>query len=1038
MSATYVIQIQANASSVPSVTQKVGQDLDKIKQKALDTNAAIRQIFGIYAIKEILVGIEHLTNNYQQIENKIRTVTDSQANLNGVMGETYKIAQDTRTAWDSTITIYQRLALNSKALGASQRDLLDFTKRLNEEIIVSGATTKEASAGVIQLAQGMAAGRLHGQDLRAVMEDLPGVGDIIAKHFNVTRGALYDLGKQGKITSTEIIAAFKEAGDSIDTNFNKTVPTMSQGLVMVENAAEKFFGEMGTGSGILSDIGRILGFVADHFETIGKIIIVVTQTLGGLYIITKIIGWFQALAAVIAANPFTAFATVVVGAVLALRQFGDEISSAGNSAVSIGDQLRALWEMFKQVTSAIGEFISEGWNELKAAFSDGVSLDGIDLTLGNAIKLFAAFVLSVKSIIEHLRDIMVDIFGGIPAVLAEKFDESFHSLVMGIEGIVNKIIKAINAIHNLTDNSVQDNFDKAQVIQKKIDAIDEQINAAQSVYKGPIQFYKTPFGTSTTAYYQSPGNDYTDKLSMDRVAELTKQRDALAKQQAPLLAAITGHKDTDLIPELQFDSEGVKGASTALGKSLKNIADDIRSDVVLGLAEFDKLSKEISDKRLANKPGSVIHDEHGAAAIPPPTPAEIAAYNKLVNELDGLIKKGTPYEAAMQKIADANKILDNPQAEGILEKVFGTNAAAVLDGIKERLKPITDMFDEMIRKTIDRTAAMRGSREEEELNLAVEQELEKLRANGTEATQSQANEIRRVTALAQERNRVWREEQKILDEVKGPEKEYVLALEAINKALKDQEINQHQANMAREQAARALLSSSAGNMSFGDLAKTTRESIDPDALTHGFKNGLSQVMQQMLDLSNTVSNAMNATFQSLEKNILQAVETGKFAWDDLANTAVQELNKVALKILETWLLTTILNAALGNPTGAVASIPGINAPITSPSQLPDGGSHATGGSYVYPGNGGLDSRSVMFRMTPGERVDFTPPGRTPTSMAAEAGRKGGQSTHGGRSGIQMVMIDGRSIIPALSTPEGQRAIMQVIIDNPEIVRGIKR
>lgn len=37
--------------------------------------------------------------------------------------------------------------------------------------------------------------------------------------------------------------------------------------------------------------------------------------------------------------------------------------------------------------------------------------------------------------------------------------------------------------------------------------------------------------------------------------------------------------------------------------------------------------------------------------------------------------------------------------------------------------------------------------------------------------------------------------------------------------------------------------------------------------------------------------------------------------------------------------------------------------------------YATGGSYTVPGSGGPDSRMFMARVTPGERIDFTPPGQ---------------------------------------------------------------
>src|SRR5690348_6808990 len=184
MAATFSIQIQANPSGASSAARQVESDLARVKDKALEINATLRSIFGFYALKELVEGAYDLVDGFQALQNKLRVTTTDQANLNGMMNQTYKIANDTRSSWDATVQTYQRLELNSRTLGASQKDLLGFTDELNKAIIVGGATTREARNGMLQLAQGMAAGRLQGQDLRAVMEDLPVVADVIAAHFH--------------------------------------------------------------------------------------------------------------------------------------------------------------------------------------------------------------------------------------------------------------------------------------------------------------------------------------------------------------------------------------------------------------------------------------------------------------------------------------------------------------------------------------------------------------------------------------------------------------------------------------------------------------------------------------------------------------------------------------------------------------------------------------------------------------------------------------------------------------------------------------
>jgi hypothetical protein len=78
---------------------------------------------------------------------------------------------------------------------------------------------------------------LRGDELRSIMEQLPMVADIIARHLGVTRGELWALGHQGKITSLDLVEAFRDAREEIEERFGKFVPTLAQGFIAMRNAS---------------------------------------------------------------------------------------------------------------------------------------------------------------------------------------------------------------------------------------------------------------------------------------------------------------------------------------------------------------------------------------------------------------------------------------------------------------------------------------------------------------------------------------------------------------------------------------------------------------------------------------------------------------------------------------------------------------------------------------------------------------------------------------------------------------------------------
>lgn len=111
-----------------------------------------------------------------------------------------------------------------------------------------------------------------------------------------------------------------------------------------------------------------------------------------------------------------------------------------------------------------------------------------------------------------------------------------------------------------------------------------------------------------------------------------------------------------------------------------------------------------------------------------------------------------------------------------------------------------------------------------------------------------------------------------------------------------------------------------------------------------------------------------ATIGHVRDAIVDMVLTGKGSFGDLVKSIERDLVRLATNRL----LMSLLGSAFGG--GGAASVFGTGATQSFSGLFTDGGGHSSGGSYVVGGAGGPDSQNVVFRLTPGERVDFTPPG----------------------------------------------------------------
>lgn len=75
---------------------------------------------------------------------------------------------------------------------------------------LSGQSAAASAGAFIQLKQGLASGKLAGDELRSVLEAMPALSQALARQLGVPVGALKELGAEGKITTDVIFAAVSE------------------------------------------------------------------------------------------------------------------------------------------------------------------------------------------------------------------------------------------------------------------------------------------------------------------------------------------------------------------------------------------------------------------------------------------------------------------------------------------------------------------------------------------------------------------------------------------------------------------------------------------------------------------------------------------------------------------------------------------------------------------------------------------------------------------------------------------------------------
>lgn len=337
------------------------------------------------------------------LTNKLQVVTTSSSDLQAVSQSLLDISSDTRTSMSATANLYSKLAIATVGMGYSQQELLDTTKGLNEAFVIGGSSAQQITNGIRELSLGMDQGSLDGKQLKSIIQQLPVVADVLAQHFNMTRGALIGLGQQGKITPEAIVEAFQEAQDHLGDLFAKTLPTFGQAWQILTDRISAFFGQMAQSSGAEKLLGDGIAFLVANFNNL---------TAAILSCLPLLTAWLAKVAITTALELMVALTTsfggalvgvigILGGAVVAWGLFNDSMDAtfkAMDQQVSQVDRLVATW-------AAAKVYIQDAWADFPKWFGD-LMQKAMDLALTQFAKVADFLPNTIKSMGDSLGGVL--------------------------------------------------------------------------------------------------------------------------------------------------------------------------------------------------------------------------------------------------------------------------------------------------------------------------------------------------------------------------------------------------------------------------------------------------------------------------------------------------------------------------------------------------------------------------------------------------------------------------------------------------------
>lgn len=220
----------------------------KIKGLAAGAAAAL----GLIGVGEVL----RQADQYQQLESRIRSVTAVTGDFAKVNEELFSISQRNGVQFEATANTFQSLVRAGREFGATNDQVLKVTAAIQQLGVISGTSGESMKAAMLQFGQALASGRLQGDELRSIMENMPELASRLAEGLGVARGSLKALGAEGKLTSDVVFNALLKQTEEINAEFAKMPLSMERAFTAAQNSITRFLGEADQLTGITRIIAR--------------------------------------------------------------------------------------------------------------------------------------------------------------------------------------------------------------------------------------------------------------------------------------------------------------------------------------------------------------------------------------------------------------------------------------------------------------------------------------------------------------------------------------------------------------------------------------------------------------------------------------------------------------------------------------------------------------------------------------------------------------------------------------------------------------
>ena len=452
-------QAQREIEEIVNSTNRAGQSQrnynNEVRSGVSSTNNLlnnIKSMVGAYLGIQGVKSLANLSDNFSNTTARLKMIVDDggsveeiQNKVNELQDKIMSSANRARASYTKTADVIAKLGIQASKAFSSNDELIAFAELLNKSFVNSGTSVEGVNSVMLQLTQSMAAGKLQGEELNAVLDNAAPIVQNIQKYLeevmNIDASNIKELASEGKITAEIIKQSMFYAADEINTQFNSMPTTWGQVWNIFSNYALRATKPVLIA---ISWIANNLSWLAPLIAGVGSAFIVfqiaanwtkIAVFATGLYkgAVTLLSIGFGILTgnttaastamatfnSVLLANPITWIIMLILiligilyAGVAAYNKFTNSSVSAtgiiggafGVMVAFIGNKIILLWNVFADFANFIGNFLNDPVAAVKILF--------LDMTQ-TVIGYIQNMIRGIEDLINKIPGVQVDITSGV-------------------------------------------------------------------------------------------------------------------------------------------------------------------------------------------------------------------------------------------------------------------------------------------------------------------------------------------------------------------------------------------------------------------------------------------------------------------------------------------------------------------------------------------------------------------------------------------------------------------------------------------------